>query len=133
MSRSNAIALSVVVLLMSSGAASARVMQIESNLNLREGPGPNQRVIAVIPARANVMVGACDTEWCQVTFGGRRGFASRVHLGGADAAFAAAPPATVAPVPSTRYDPDDSVRVWQWDDREWRDRHWREQGIRRRQ
>lgn len=129
MSRPNAIRLAAVLLLLSSGAVSARVAQVESNLNLRAGPGAQHRVIVVMPAGASVTIGECRGEWCRVDYRGQRGYASSLHLGNGTGAFAAAPtPKTAA---ATKYSEDDEVRVWQWEDREWRDRYWRELELRR--
>ncbi len=129
MSRPNAIGIAaVLLLLLSNDSVFARMAQLETKLNMRESPGPQSRVIAVLPAGANVSVGTCDAEWCQVSYGGRRGFASKMYLGNGAGAYAAAPP--VVPQRATEYDADDGVRVWQWQDREWRDRYWREQGAR---
>lgn len=125
MSRPNMAWLAGALLLLLTGeAASARLALIESKLNLRQGPGPEHRVIAVMPAGANITVGECRGEWCQVEFRGQRGYASSLHLNNGAAAFAAAP-AQAAPA-ATKYDPDDAVRILNWHDREWRDRYWRE-------
>lgn len=132
MSRPKAFGIAATLLLMlSSGSVSARVARLETNLNLREAPAAQARVIAVMPNGANVMIGACDAEWCQVNFGGRRGFASKMHLGDAGGAYAAAPQAQAAPVKATEYSEDDGIRVWQWDDREWRDRQWQKLELQR--
>lgn len=123
----------VVLLIMSSGAASARNVQLDSKLNLREGPSLQRRVVMVMPAGATVRVGECRGEWCQVEYRSQRGFANSALLGGGDVAYAAAPQAApeAAPV-ATKYDPDDAARVLQWQDREWRDRYLRELEMRRR-
>lgn len=119
------------LLAISSGAASAREVQIDSNLNLRDGPSLQRRVIVVMPAGATVSVGECRGEWCQVQFRGRRGFASGALLSGGGAYAAAPPAAPESPVRATRYDADDAARVLQWNDREWRDRYLREMEMRR--
>ena len=116
------------LLLWSAATASARNAVIDSNLNLRAGPGLTHRVVMVMPSGATVTVGECSGEWCRVSFRGRQGFVSSALLKGGDGAYAAAP----APAPiATKYDPDDAVRVLQWKDREWRDRYWRELEMRR--
>ena len=107
------------LLLLSGVAASARPAVVESKLNLREGPGPQHRVMLVLPAGVTVTVGECHGDWCRVDYRGQRGYASSALLKGGDAALAAAPAAT-------KYDLDDEARVLQWNDREWRDRYWRE-------
>jgi uncharacterized protein YraI len=100
---------------------------VESKLNLRDGPGQQYRVVAVMPAGASVTVGECRGEWCRVDYRGQRGYASRLHLGTGTTAFASAP----TPV-ATEYSKDDGVRVFQWNNREWRDRYWDEMRSQRR-
>jgi uncharacterized protein YraI len=125
------IVFATVLLAVSGAAASARDVQIESNLNLRDGPSLQRRVIVVMPAGATVSVGECRGEWCQVQFRDRRGFASAALVSGGGAYAAAAPAAPEAPLRATRYDSDDAARVLQWNDREWRDRYLREMEMRR--
>ncbi len=123
----------VALLLLSSGVASARNVQIDSKLNLRDGPSLQRRVVMVMPAGATVKVGDCRGEWCQDEFRNQRGYANSAILGGGDVAYAAAPQAAPESTPAaTRYDPDDAARVLQWHDREWRDRYLRELEMRRR-
>ena len=86
----------------------------------------------VIPAGANVTVGECRGEWCQVEYRSRRGYASSALLKGGDGAFAASPRSTSQAAPAaTKYNADDGARVLQWNDREWRDRYLREIEMRR--
>ena len=118
------------LLVASGAAASARNAVIDSNLNLRAGPGPMHRVLVMMPAGTTVKVGECGPEWCQIEYRGQRGYASSGLIKGGDAAYAAAPVTAAAPA-STKYDPDDAVRVLNWNDREWRDRYWREKDLRR--
>ena len=123
--------LAMALLLASCAAASARTAQIDSKLNLRQGPGAEHRVIVVMPAGANVTVGECRGDWCQVDYRGQRGYASSALLGGGDKAFAAAPAAAPAAPAATKYDANDEARVLNWHDREWRDRYWREMDLRK--
>jgi uncharacterized protein YraI len=126
------IVLAAVLLAVSSGAAAARDVQLDVNLNLRDGPSLQRRVVVMMPAGATVSIGECRGEWCKVQYRNHRGFASAPLLTG-DGAYAAAPPAAVqeAPVRATKYDADDAARVLQWNDREWRDRYLREMEMRR--
>ena len=125
MARSHSTWFVIAMLLGSCGAASARTAQIDNKLNLRDGPGPDHRVIVVMPAGAQVTVGECRGEWCQVSYRGQRGYASSALLSGGDAAQAAAPLSPPAQT-ATKYGAHDDVRVLNWNDREWRDRYWRE-------
>ena len=128
MSRANGAWLLGALLLLTCEAASARNAVIDSNLNLRVGPGPSHRVLLVMPAGATVKVGDCGGEWCQVEYRGQRGYVSSALVKGGDSAFAA------APQPAARDSrPDAGARVWQWHDREWRDRYWGELESHRRQ
>jgi uncharacterized protein YraI len=132
MSQPNKVLLSAAMLLASSLAASAATVTLDSTLNLRQAPGPRHRVIVVMPAGARVNVNGCDGEWCRVEYRGQRGYASSVHLTGTGAYAAAPPPSSPPPAAvATRYDPEDAVRVLQWNNREWRDRYWREMELRR--
>lgn len=120
------------LLLVSHEFASARTAQIDSNLNLRDGPSLQNRIVVVMPAGATVTVGQCRGEWCQVEYRKQRGYANSALLGGGDGAYAAAPVAAEPPPVATKYDADDAARVLQWHDREWRDRYLREMEMRRR-
>jgi hypothetical protein len=113
-----------VLLLSTMTAASARTAVIDNKLNLRAGPGLDQRVIVVMPPGATVNVGECRGEWCAVSY--YRGFVSSALVKGGDAAYAAAPVPPPVTQFSTKYDADDAVRVLNWHDREWRDRYWQE-------
>src|SRR5687768_1277511 len=81
--------IAMTLLLASCAVASARTAQIDNRLNLRQGPGPEHRVLVVMPAGANVTVGECRGEWCKVEFRGQRGYASSALLSGGDTALAA--------------------------------------------
>ncbi|HEX5508493.1 MAG TPA: SH3 domain-containing protein [Pseudolabrys sp.] len=77
------------LLLAGAGAANAAV--VESDLNLRSGPGTGYGVVAVMPAGARVDVVGCTGSWCRVAYGSAEGYASRNYLGGRGAAYAGAP------------------------------------------
>jgi hypothetical protein len=44
---------------------------VNTNVNLRRGPGTNYTTITLIPAGAGVQVGDCNGGWCQVTYQGQ--------------------------------------------------------------
>lgn len=67
-------------LLLSAGAAMAAPATAETDLNVRSGPGPEYAVVGTIPGGATVDVGGCTGSWCQVSFSGGEGFASRSYL-----------------------------------------------------
>jgi hypothetical protein len=67
---------------------------VQSDVNLRSGPGTDYEVVAAMPAGATVDVMGCQGTWCQVNFAGTPGFASRAYLGlGGGVAVGAAGPA----------------------------------------
>lgn len=61
--------------------ASTQVLAI-TDLNLREGPGPNYAVTDVIEANDFVQVDACiaESHWCRVQYGGKEGWAFGGYL-----------------------------------------------------
>lgn len=67
-------------LIAGTGAASAATVQ--TDLNLRAGPGTNYQVIDAMPAGAQVRVRNCSGSWCRVNFRGESGWASASYLGG---------------------------------------------------
>jgi hypothetical protein len=79
-------------LALSAGAAAAAPATAESAVNMRAGPGTQYEVVATIPGGASVDVAGCTGSWCQVSFNGESGFASRSYLSVAEGA-----PVAVAP------------------------------------
>ena len=76
------------LLALSTGLAAAAPAIVQSDVNLRAGPGTDYEVIAAMPAGATVDVMGCEATWCQVSFAGTAGFASRAYLGLGAAAVA---------------------------------------------
>jgi len=93
-------------LMMSTGLALADAAMVQTQLNVRAGPGLEFAVIGVLPAGASVDVSRCSGSWCMVAWTGGQGFASssRLAFAHSGAAFAAtrpviaAPPVVAAPV-----------------------------------
>ncbi|HWM81487.1 MAG TPA: SH3 domain-containing protein [Pseudolabrys sp.] len=83
------------LLLAGAGAANAAIVQ--SDLNLRSGPGTAYRVISVMPAGADVDVLGCSGSWCRIAWGAAEGYASASYLAGGPAYAVAPPPVVVAP------------------------------------
>jgi SH3 domain-containing protein len=55
---------------------------VNTNVNLRQGPGTNYNILATIPAGAPVAVSGCSGgQWCQVTFQGQSGYVIATSLG----------------------------------------------------
>ncbi len=63
-------------------AASAPPAVTAADVNLRAGPGTNYPVVATIPYGAAVLVDGClsDFAWCDVIWGGARGWAAAAYL-----------------------------------------------------
>jgi uncharacterized protein YraI len=79
MSDLKTIAIAAACFALSCGAASAQAFTA-SDLNMREGPGTNYAVVGVIPQGAPVDVLGCMANWCEVSYGGMEGYASRGYL-----------------------------------------------------
>ena len=47
---------------------------------MRSGPGTQYPVVGSIPGGETVDVGSCTGSWCQVSFSGGTGYASRSYL-----------------------------------------------------
>lgn len=71
--------LAALLLLLSSGAAVAAPAITVSNVNLCAAPSTESAVVAKIPAGARVEIGPC-TEWCDVTWQDKKGFAIATAL-----------------------------------------------------
>jgi len=69
------------LLALSTGMAAAAPAVVQSDVNLRAGPGIEYEVIGAMPGGATVNVRRCGASWCQVNFAGTVGFASRAFLG----------------------------------------------------
>ena len=54
---------------------------VNTNVNLRQGPGTNYPIVITIPAGAPVAVTGCSGAWCQVTFQGQSGYIIATSLG----------------------------------------------------
>src|SRR5687768_5169724 len=86
-------------LMATGGIASAVPAVVETDLNVRTGPGPGYAVIDTMPAGASVEVIACYSGWCEVVWQGYDGFASRAYLDILAGATVIAPPPNVAVLP----------------------------------
>lgn len=58
-------------------AKPARSARTTSPVNMRAGPDNGKAVLAVVPGKTLVDVVSCNPWWCQVDFGGRRGWISK--------------------------------------------------------
>lgn len=72
--------LAALFMLIGAGVAMAYPAAATADLNLRAGPGTQYRVIGAMPRGARVEVLGCSRGWCEVQWGGRRGFASERFL-----------------------------------------------------
>lgn len=93
---------------------------VNTNVNLRQGPGTNYPIVMTIPAGAPVAVAGCSGSWCQVDFQGRSGFIIATSLGPPGPPGAGypppPPPVYVAPYPPPYYGPYPYYGGWH--------RHW---------
>jgi uncharacterized protein YraI len=69
------------LLALSTGLAAAVPAVVQTDVNLRTGPGTNYDVLTALPAGATVDVIGCQQSWCRVSYAGTSGFASRGYLG----------------------------------------------------
>jgi len=92
--------LGAAALLLAATGASAAPARTTADVNLREGPGTQYRVIASMPRGSLVDVRECVRAWCEVGYRGRVGWASRRFLaeGGAPARPGPARPRPQEPV-----------------------------------
>jgi uncharacterized protein YraI len=82
-------------------AAEARPVLVTTDLNVRTGPGTEHPSVGVIRGGSTAEVGRCFNGWCEIFWGGLRGFSSQAYLDGYGP-----PPATyVAPPPPVYYGP----------------------------
>ncbi len=84
-----------VIVLGASIAAEARPVLVTADLNVRTGPGTQYPSVGVIRGGSTADVGRCFSGWCEVVWGGLRGFSSQAYLDGYGP-----PPAYVAPAPT---------------------------------
>jgi uncharacterized protein YraI len=111
MFRPHTTALAAGVLVLSAGLAAAVPARVETDLNLRSGPGTDHAIIGTLFAGSVVDAGACAGSWCVVTMANIQGYASRAYLAlGADA-----PAVAVAPGASVVYD-DEPLEAFAYGD-----------------
>lgn len=72
---------------------------VTTDLNHREGPGRDYRVIQVLPGGATVAVFECEQGWCRVRYDGRTGWAFDNYLRFSEAASGPPPAASGSPPP----------------------------------
>ena len=99
MTRAKSILGAAAFLLASGGIANAIPAIVETDLNVRAGPGTGYAVVDVLPVGINVDVIACYSGWCEVSWQGNDGFASRSYLDIVGTAAVLAPPPSVAVIP----------------------------------
>ena len=90
-------------LLLSTSAYAALNATATTDLNMRQGPGPQYPVVGVIDANATAAVSGClpDRNWCQVSYNGVQGWAYGTYLAartGAQTQVVAQLPANEVPV-----------------------------------
>lgn len=112
------------LMLGASVAADARPVLVTADLNVRTGPGTQHPSVGVIRGGSTAEVGRCFDGWCEIAWGGLRGFSSQAYLDGYGP-----PPAPVyrpAPPPPVYYGPRPYYGPGYYNPyRPWR-RHWRD-------
>jgi uncharacterized protein YraI len=105
--------------------AAAEPATVESNVNLRSGPGGAFNVVTVIPEGSRLDVQLCRDEWCRVKFAHLSGYASRALLKIGQNVY---PSVSQQPIPTPAESRPTLIGpyLWQWDDRERRDQVWRD-------
>lgn len=62
------------------GGASSGNAVATANVNVRQGPGTNHRVVDVLQRGDSVRIVRCQSGWCQITHSGAPGWVSRNYL-----------------------------------------------------
>ena len=89
-----------------SAAFAAVVATAVTPLNVRSGPGPEFPVIGAIPANGKATLIGCiqGSLWCQVTFGGKQGWAYSQYLTATLSGRSLAISESIAQFPSVTYE-----------------------------
>jgi len=66
--------------LLTAAAASAEPAYVPSTLNLRNGAGTNNEIVAKIPGGSLVQVAGCADGWCEIDWQGKKGFSIATGL-----------------------------------------------------
>ena len=101
----NTLLASGAALLLSAGAAAAAPATVQSDLNVRSGPGAQYQVVGTVQGGETVDVAGCTGSWCQISFRGGTGYANQNYLamaGGGGPGYAAVAPGYADP--GTVYD-----------------------------
>jgi uncharacterized protein YraI len=98
MRKENLSVLGALTLALAVASSAANANPITSPANVRSGPGTAWPVISVAPAGAEVDVLTCGTgwnhRWCQVDYGGMKGYVNAAALAGVGANVVIAPVVT---------------------------------------
>jgi uncharacterized protein YraI len=96
----NTLLASGAALLLSAGAAAAAPATVQSDLNVRSGPGAQYQVVGTVQGGETVDVAGCTGRWCQISFSGGTGYANQNYLvmaGGGGPGYAAVAPGYADP------------------------------------
>jgi uncharacterized protein YraI len=96
----------VTTAVLSGSALGAVVASAVTPLNLRSGPGPEYPVIGAIPANGKATITGCiqGSLWCQVTFGGKQGWAYSQYLTATLSGRSLAVSESIAQFPTVAYE-----------------------------
>src|ERR1700730_16719791 len=96
----NTLLASGAALLLSAGAAAAAPATVQTDLNVRSGPGTQYQVVGSVQSGETVYVAGCTGRWCQISFSGGTGYANQNYLamaGGGGPGYAAVAPGYADP------------------------------------
>jgi len=88
-----------VIVLGAASVAQARPVLVTADLNVRVGPGTQHPSVGVIRGGSTAEVGRCFEGWCEIAWGGLRGFSSQAYLDG----FGPPPAPVYRPAPPPVY------------------------------
>jgi uncharacterized protein YraI len=115
----NTLLASGAALLLSAGAAAAAPATVQSDLNVRSGPGAQYQVVGTVQGGETVDVAGCSGSWCQIRFSGGTGYANQNSLamaGGGGPGYAAVAPGYADPGYVYDDTPDYAYNDYSYDD-----------------
>jgi hypothetical protein len=63
-----------IIAILTTTCAHARPVAIAKETNLRKEPSTESEVLATVPRGTKVEVGACEKDWCKVSYNGQDGY-----------------------------------------------------------
>ena len=85
-----------IIAILATTGAHARPVAIAKETNLRKEPNTGSEIIATVPKGTKVEVGACEKDWCKVSFNGQDGYMIAQNLAAVAGPRPPGPPRIVA-------------------------------------